>query len=212
MTQAFNFQDIAAQEKLWNFFSTKLPTLFTGESLYAPGVFSRGMLKYLDQTLSSLADGAGENQPVALWVKHLERGDARRSSTSALHAVLFLQGGRFVARQMSELPPAQRSTVLETLGMFFLTDNLCENLYQSAEFSIMQSLDVIHFKEFSLLVGRPGDCFSGDFEEKLEELGFDEETLGLRTCVHAGVSDEDEQKQQRNIERAMELIHDARLN
>jgi hypothetical protein len=125
--------------------------------------------------------------------------------------VLFLQNDRLLVRQLSDLPVPQKSAVLETLGVFFLTENLCEHIYRGAEFNIMQSLDAVHFKDFTLLIGQPGNCFSGDFEEQLEELGFDEETLGLRICLHAGASPEDASQQQRNFERALELIHTAEL-
>ncbi len=210
MTHSFNFQDIAARETLWNFFFPDAPTLFTGETVH-PGVFSQEVRQRLDQTLSSLTDGAEGDQPVALWFTHLDRGDDMRSSTSRLHAVLFLHDDKLVARKLSELPTAQQSAVLETLGAFFLSPNLCEDIYQHAEYNIMHPLDVVHFKEFSLFIGQPGNCDSTDFEEQLEDLGFHWETQGLRTCVHAGCSRETEAKQLPKIERAMELIHGANL-
>lgn len=212
MTHAYNFQAIAAQDETLNFFSPNAPTLFTGESCKALGVFSREVLEQLDKNLASLRDGAGNERPVALWLKHYERGDGRCSSTSRLYAALFLHEDKLVLRQLSELSSEQRASLLETLGAFFLTENLCEVIYQRAEFNIFHALDAVHFKEFSLLVGQPGAGDSGEFEEQLEELGFDEETMGLRTCVHAARVREEEQKQQRNIERALELIHNADLD
>lgn len=211
MTHAYNFQAIAAQDETLNFFSPNAPTLFTGESCKALGVFSREVLGRLDKNLASLRCGAGDERPVALWLKHKERGDGGGNSSSRLHAALFLHEDKLVVSQLSELSSEQQASLLETLGAFFLTENLCEALYQRAEFNIFHALDAVHFKEFSLLVGQPEEGDSGEFEEQLEGLGLDEETLGLRTCVHAACVREEEQKQQRNIERALELIHNTDL-
>ncbi len=200
----------ATQEAIWNFFSPDAPTLFAGYTLYSY-VIPDGVREQLDLALSSLTDETGEEHPVALWFKHQDRGDDSRSSTSRFHAVLFLRDGKLVACHLPELPTATRSSVLETLGVFFLQENLCEEIYDLAEFDIMHSLDVVHFKEFTLLVGEPVYSRNRDFHDKREELGFDEETLGLKACVHSSSSRENREKQNPNIERAMELIHKTGL-
>lgn len=64
-------------------------SVFTGESCKALGMFSHEALGQLDQNLASLRDGAESERPVALWLKHNERGDGRCISTTTLHAALF---------------------------------------------------------------------------------------------------------------------------
>lgn len=85
-----------------------------------------------------------------------------------------------------------------------MTENLCEVIYQRTL--------TVNFRDFSLLVGQPGAGDDGEFEEHLEELDFDKEIMGLRTAVHAARVREEEQKQQCNIERAPEFIHNEDLD
>lgn len=207
MTQTFDFTEIAAQRATFDFFSPKEKTLLTQQTCRATGLLPDTILQLVQLHLSGLQGQEEPEVPVALWFKHLERGDARRSSTSQLHAVLFLESGELVARRLAELPATVRSAILEVLGAFFLIENLCEGLYHLAGFSIFEALDAVHFRNFTLLRGEPETCGEENFEEQLAELGFDWGTQAVKLSMHPWAAVERGVIFNQEVEQALTLIH-----
>lgn len=183
MIKSYPYNDFSTKMTELAFFSPEEQTILTDERYDASDVFSYEILTLLDKNLSGLGEAAEDGEPVALWFKHEERGDAPRNSISRLNSVLFLRDGKLVQSQLSEMSPTHRAAVLETLGAFFLVENLCEVVYSQANFSIFGLLDALHFKTFTLLRGEFDGSAHGACQEQLEALGLDEETPILKLCT-----------------------------
>ncbi len=207
MIQTIDFTKAAAQQETFDFFTPDEKTLLTQLTCRASALLSDAVLQLLHNHLADLDGQEAPAAPVALWFKHLERGDAPRNSTSRLHAILFLEGGELVARPLGDLPAAVRAGTLEILATFFLTEDLCEGLYYRAGFSIFKALDAVHFRNFTLLRGDPASCGEDSFEELLEELEFGCNTQGLKLAMHPWAATERGVIFSKEVEQALNLIH-----
>ena len=209
MTKTFNYTDVAAQLATFEFFSPKNCTLLSTETCRATELWSDIVLELLERHLSELEGRGTSQRPVALWFQHRERGDARRSSLSRLYAVLYLEEGALVARPWQALPAPARSALLEILGALFLEEDLCEALYHRAGFSVFQDLDVVHFRNFSLLRGDTDTCDVSSLEDLLEARDFDCDTRALKLARHPWATTETDVHFDQDVKKAVTLIHRA---
>jgi hypothetical protein len=191
-----------------SFFRTPDHPVYAVELVAADGLFTRSVLQSLSRNLSDVTGAGRHGDPVALWLRHSERGDRCVSSTSELKSVLCHHQQWVEKVGLDRLDQQRQSAVRDILGTFFLEGNLCEKIYLELDLDKFTPVETAHFRTFSLFwQPETFEEFESDWEglEHVDKTEFLERRV-LKACACPPKSYEDAIAQRMGIRRGLRLI------